>query len=209
IRFNVGVWEGPDGRSVIAAFNPGSYGGDIWYDLSRSEPPPNAKNYIDWPARVKKNGEASGVYTDYHYYGTGDTGGAPREASVKLLESIVTKNDGPLQVISSTAEQMFLDITPNERARLPRYNGELELTQHSAGSLTSQAYQKRWNRKNEILADAAEKASVAAAWLGGREYPQERLNNAWTLVDRKSTRLNSSHQIISYAVFCLNKKAIV
>src|SRR5438552_6053008 len=26
--------------------------------------------------------------------------------------------------------------------------------------------------------------------------------------DRKSTRLNSSHQIISYAVFCLNKKNI-
>src|SRR5258708_31272044 len=25
--------------------------------------------------------------------------------------------------------------------------------------------------------------------------------------DRKSTRLNSSHQIISYAVFCLTKKA--
>src|SRR5207253_5985896 len=37
IPFNVGVWEGPDGRSVIAASNPGSYGGDIWYDLSRSE----------------------------------------------------------------------------------------------------------------------------------------------------------------------------
>src|SRR5258708_15609797 len=30
----------------------------------------------------------------------------------------------------------------------------------------------------------------------------------WTRVfgDRKSTRLNSSHQIISYAVFCLKKK---
>src|SRR5947208_10616869 len=26
------------------------------------------------------------------------------------------------------------------------------------------------------------------------------------LIDRKSTRLNSSHQIISYAVFCLKKK---
>src|SRR5256885_7600268 len=37
-------------------------------------------------------------------------------------------------------------------------------------------------RKNELLADAAEKASVAAAWLGGRPYPQQRLNNAWTLV---------------------------
>src|SRR5258708_21759869 len=28
------------------------------------------------------------------------------------------------------------------------------------------------------------------------------------LRDRKSTRLNSSHQIISYAVFCLKKKKI-
>src|SRR5258708_15395426 len=28
------------------------------------------------------------------------------------------------------------------------------------------------------------------------------------LIDRKSTRLNSSHQIISYAVFCLKKKKI-
>src|SRR5258708_24996699 len=27
-----------------------------------------------------------------------------------------------------------------------------------------------------------------------------------SMVDRKSTRLNSSHQIISYAVFCLKKK---
>src|SRR5258708_27204883 len=27
-------------------------------------------------------------------------------------------------------------------------------------------------------------------------------------LDRKSTRLNSSHQIISYAVFCLKKKTI-
>src|SRR5258708_21638010 len=28
-----------------------------------------------------------------------------------------------------------------------------------------------------------------------------------TFADRKSTRLNSSHQIISYAVFCLKKKS--
>ena len=62
------------------------------------------------------------------------------------------------------------------------YKGDLELINHSAGSLTSEAYHKRWNRKNEILADAAEKASIAAAWMGGRAYPQQRLNNAWTLV---------------------------
>src|SRR5258708_26419458 len=32
--------------------------------------------------------------------------------------------------------------------------------------------------------------------------------NGVEILDRKSTRLNSSHQIISYAVFCLKKKKI-
>src|SRR5947208_12237496 len=36
--------------------------------------------------------------------------------------------------------------------------------------------------------------------------PMERGFVYLAVVDRKSTRLNSSHQIISYAVFCLKKK---
>ena len=214
--FNVGLWEGPDGRSIIAAFNPGDYNGNITYDLSKSNPPPSPDNrgYVDWPQRVENDGRVSGVFADYHYYGVGDVGGAPREPSVKLLEAIVTKGtavlppprmrgendeqyerrvagttgpivqvgDGPLHVISATADQMFVDIKPEEAIHLPRYSGDLELTNHSAGSLTSETYHKRWNRKNELLADAAERASVAAQWLGGRAYPLERLNNAWTLV---------------------------
>src|SRR5256885_11744168 len=32
---------------------------------------------------------------------------------------------------------------------------------------------------------------------------------SWKGTDRKSTRLNSSHLVISYAVFCLKKKRIV
>jgi alpha-mannosidase len=217
--FNVGFWEGPDGKGVIAGINPGSYSADITTDLSKplaplSGPPGSPRDAQadlqryqgDWAARVQRNGEVSGLFTDYHYYGTGDVGGAPREQSVKLLESIITRKaavlpqprrsgeqqqppgppvevgDGPVHVVSSNAEQMFLDIKPAQIARLPRYKGELELTNHSAGSLTSEAYHKRWNRKNELLADAAERASLAAAWLGARSYPLERLNNAWTLV---------------------------
>jgi alpha-mannosidase len=94
----------------------------------------------------------------------------------------VQLGEGPVHVISANAEQMFLDITPDEAAGLPRYTGEMELTNHSAGSLTSEAYQKRWLRKEELLADAAEKTSVMAEWLGGRPYPMQRLNDAWTLV---------------------------
>lgn len=172
IPFNVGWWQGPDGRGVIAALNPGSYGGQIRDDISR----------VNWPERVQRNGRVSGLFTDYHYYGTGDTGGSPREDSVRLMETIVSRNDGPLKVVSATAEEMFLNIRPEQIKGMPRYEGDLLLTDHSAGSLTSQSYQKFWNRQNELLADAAEKASVGASWLGARTYPQERLNNAWTLV---------------------------
>src|SRR5438552_7922095 len=42
------------------------------------------------------------------------------------------------------------------------------------------------------------------AAAGGREAA--RLLGGGHDADRKSTRLNSSHQIISYAVFCLKKK---
>jgi alpha-mannosidase len=260
--FNVGIWVGPDGRSVLSAFNPGSYSGSITTDLSgplpglspnptmadvekrlaalepslRSSGPATApdpklmQDYFalrreqaalereqdrqaeqrfqgDWANRVLNNGKVTGLFADYHYYGTGDIGGAPDEESVKRLEAIITKGSvdlppagamsfrgqkhpdwptvpvgqGPVHVLSATADQMFKDITPVEAATLPRYTGELELTNHSAGSLTSQAYQKRWIRKEELLADAAEKSSIVAQWLGGRTYPQQRLNDAWTL----------------------------
>jgi alpha-mannosidase len=201
--FDVGVWVGPDGKTVLAGINPGDYSADITTDLTTPLPAPAGKltddqalrRYQgDWAARVENNGKFTGVQTDYHYYGTGDIGGSPREKTVKLLEAIVTKGtaqigsdpnvrvgNGPVHVLSSKADQMFLDITPAEAASLPRFTGEMELTNHSAGSLTSQAYQKRWIRKEELLADGAEKASIAAEWLGARPYPRERLNDAWTL----------------------------
>src|SRR5258705_5289610 len=100
----------------------------------------------------------------------------------KFNRSTEKVNAPRLNVISAKADQMFLDIKPNQISRLPRYSGDMELTNHSAGSLTSEAYQKRWNRKNELLADAAEKASLAAEWFGGRAYPRDRLNNGRTLV---------------------------
>src|SRR6202522_692372 len=37
--FNVGIWVGPDGESVFAGLNPGSYSGGIDTDLSKPLPP--------------------------------------------------------------------------------------------------------------------------------------------------------------------------
>lgn len=176
IPFKVGVWEGPDGSSVIAALDPGAYVGDVREDLSKSE---------SWLQRINKNGEKSGVFVDYHYYGTGDQGGAPKEPTVAMVEKSAVNGaaaDAKIRVMSMRADAMFNAISDEQRAKLPRYKGELELTEHSAGSISSQAYMKRWNRKNELLADAAEKASTMAWWLGTSEYPAARLEKAWGLV---------------------------
>src|SRR5690349_24154484 len=44
---------------------------------------------------------------------------------------------------------------------------------------------------------------------GGQYGPDLAQEDAEVLRDRKSTRLNSSHVEISYAVFCLKKKKII
>src|SRR3712207_7803179 len=51
--------------------------------------------------------------------------------------------------------------------------------------------------------DAAQAAAILAAAV-----PVVGTNNLEPRPDRKSTRLNSSHANISYAVFCLKKKTI-
>jgi alpha-mannosidase len=172
IPFKVGRWAGPDGKTVVAALDPGSYAGDVSEDLSQN---------TSWLARIQNTGKQSGAYVDYHYYGTGDRGGAPRAGSVEWIEKSIA-GTGPVTVVSTKADEMFRSLLPTQIAKLPFYQGELLLTQHSAGSITSQAYMKRWNRKSELLADAAERASVAAMWLGGSAYPSDRLYRAWDLV---------------------------
>src|SRR5258708_17563925 len=58
--------------------------------------------------------------------------------------------------------------------------------------------------ESSLLPKAAAAAGITFADLCQRmvDLALKRTKN----VDRKSTRLNSSHQIISYAVFCLKKK---
>src|SRR5207249_9764335 len=52
---------------------------------------------------------------------------------------------------------------------------------------------------------AALVATAGPRWLEARAFG---LAAAWLSLDRKSTRLNSSHVSISYAVFCLKKKRV-
>jgi len=173
VPFNVGRWEGPDGRSVIAALNPGSYDAHLTAPLTGEA----------WVKRLDANGVVSGLKVDYLYNGTGDEGGAPWDDSMRTLwQGLATQ--GPVKVVAGRADLMFNAITEGQKAKLPGYQGDLLLTQHSAGSLTSEAFMKRMNRQDELLADAAEKASVAADLLRACPYPASTLDKAWGLMLR-------------------------
>jgi alpha-mannosidase len=47
----------------------------------------------DWVKRIDLDGKASGVFADYRYVGTGDTGGAAQESTIKPFEVIATKSE--------------------------------------------------------------------------------------------------------------------
>ena len=173
VPFNVGVWNGPDGKGVIAALNATDYNGHVETRLDKD------KAWID---RLNDDQKKIGYAFDYRYYGVGDRGGSPRENDIKRAEGSLQNDDSNFKVLLTSSDQMYKDITPEIRKKLPVYSGDLLLIEHSAGSMTSQAYMKRMNRKNELLAQSAEQASVMANWLGGSVYPQNKLNNSWDLV---------------------------
>ncbi|HLO66185.1 MAG TPA: glycoside hydrolase family 38 C-terminal domain-containing protein [Holophaga sp.] len=180
VPFNVGRWTGPDGKGIVAAFNPGAY--DALIKESLHSPA--------WVKRLDANGEKLGIKADMLYNGIGDEGGAPLPESMATVWASMA-GKGPVNIVMGRADQLFTSITGAQRAALPEYKGDLLLTEHSAGSITSQAFLKRLNRQDELLADAAEKAGAAASLLGACPWPKETLDKAWGLMLR-----NQFHDIL-------------
>src|SRR5205809_1295684 len=56
--------------------------------------------------------------------------------------------------------------------------------------------------------DLANQTAGAMPLVGGKRFPAALPQLSGSQGDRKSTRLNSSHGYISYAVFCLKKQTI-
>ncbi|MEG1864382.1 MAG: glycoside hydrolase family 38 C-terminal domain-containing protein [Alistipes sp.] len=167
IPFEIGLWQGIDGSQIMAVMDAHNYTTRWRYeDLSESK---NLKNIA----------EGNAIKTAYHYYGTGDTGGAPTIESVKAVE-LGLQGKGPVEIISATSDQLFKDYLPfDKHPELPIWNGELLMDVHATGCYTSQAAMKLYNRRNELLADAAERSAVAADYLGASAYPKQTLTEAW------------------------------
>lgn len=162
--YTIGLWKGIDGSQVMMThgFDYGHRFNDE--DLTNSD-------------MLKSEIAQSPLNMVYRYYGTGDTGGSPTVASVRSIEKSL-KGTGPIQIISSTSDQIYKDFLPfDKHPELPTADGEMTMDVHGTGCYTSQAAMKLYNRQNEHLGDAAERASVAAEWLGAVTYPTKEMTD--------------------------------
>ena len=166
LPFDFGRWVGPDGKEIFAVLDPMAYISRIDGDISENDELAAKINSYSIPKYMR-------------YYGTGDVGGAPNEGSVANVSKAVENTDAKVKVKSAYAGQFADELTDDEKAKLPVYKGELLMSTHAVGGYTSISTSKRWNRKNELLADCAERASVAAHWLGGKNYPKKTLKESW------------------------------
>lgn len=169
IPFDMGVWQGVDGSRIFAAFNPGDYTFGFNSGITTDTVQLN---------KINRMGKKTGMYIGYRYYGVGDRGGAPDENSMNSMAKTIS-DTASLKVIMASSDLLSQLLNQTQLDKMPVYNGELPLTMHGTGCYTSQAFMKFINRKNELLADAAERTSVAADWLHGAVYPREKLNEAW------------------------------
>lgn len=160
VPFDFGLWQGVDGSRIMLVADAHGYT-TKWADADLSH-----------NSSLKKIVENNPLKITYHYYGTGDTGGSPTLESVRAVQKGV-HGDGPVKIISATSDQLYKDFLPYENhPELPVFNGELLMDVHGTGTYTSQAAMKLFNRRNELLSTAAERAAVMAHFGGLLSYPK-------------------------------------
>ncbi len=175
--FGWGLWYGIDGSSVMAAFDAGGYSSEL----------PDSVAYNKKIITSASNGFNN---TAFRYYsggsqqngiGIGDRGNSGTVTTARRLADEINDKNAPVKIISATSDQLFKDYMPFDKYRkeLPSFDGELLMDVHATGCYTSQAIMKYYNRKNEELTGAAEKASVAADWIGARSYDKAKINDIW------------------------------
>ncbi len=169
VPFALGFWLGPDGSRLLSMLDPGEYGAQASSDLA-ADP--------EWIRRFMELAAAGRPERLMTYQGLGDKGGALPPSAIRWLER-ATSSRGPLDVVLADSEQIFRELEAAERARLPVYDGELLLRQHATGCYSSRAQLKRWHRKAEQLAHAAERAAAIAHLLGVHVADRYRLREAW------------------------------
>ncbi len=157
------VWEGIDGSEVLVHMPPeGTY--------SSSASPQAVKaaeiNYLD--KAVSEN--------CLMFYGICDGGGGPGMEHLERLARM--KNLDGIAPVTQEKLIAFFQRLEKDQEKLHRWVGELYLGVHQ-GTYTSQARNKRFNRKLEFALRSLEFLAVLANHLSGSNYPKPEIETIW------------------------------
>ena len=172
VPFDIGVWQGVNGKPVFASLDAKSYC-TVFKKVRTND---------TLTKKLNKNMKDYQLPCTFAYHGVGDVGGAPKEDSVRTVCSEIASNaSNEIKVLSSSVCDFFDDLSSLsvvDIGRLPKWNNELLMTNHGAGSYTSRGFSKRCNRRCEELADMAERNAVIASNVCSYSYPQKSLEKA-------------------------------
>jgi len=180
-------WKAPDGSAVLTYF-PSDYANQI--DPLRMARDSAAYGPMLWNWNGATNSAPKGSLDMMYLYGVGDHGGGPTRIDLDTALRWQRNDLVYPEIKFSTAAQYFDDLKKNnDKLKIPTWDGELYFQYHR-GVQTTQAEEKKGNRKNEVLILTAEKlASIAT--LFGATYPQPDLDEAW-----KKILFNQFHDIL-------------
>ncbi|MDR0530685.1 MAG: glycosyl hydrolase-related protein [Oscillospiraceae bacterium] len=185
------LWQGIDGTRVLSHFSPGA-------DALQERIPSFFTTYNSYlsPNQIiggwKRYSNKDLNQEFLISYGFGDGGGGPTVDMLEHGRRMARGIEGCPLVVQQPARKFFeqLEQQVTGNPHLPVWSGELYLEYHR-GTLTSQARNKRYNRKAELLYHDAETLASLARHLTGAEYPAEEMTEAWKLI-----LLNQFHDII-------------
>ncbi|MBM4426212.1 MAG: alpha-mannosidase [Chloroflexi bacterium] len=185
LPYDTFMWQGIDGTQVLTHFStvpdPGMYASTYNAMADAREALGTWKNFLQ-----------KDLHKDLLMaYGFGDGGGGPTREMLENIE--VMKNFPSLPQVKQSRVQTYFESLEHdltEKNRTPIWNGELYLEYHR-GTYTTQARNKRANRKSEFLLHDAEFISTYAAILTDHQYPIANYREAWQTVC-----LNQFHDII-------------
>ncbi|HLE90573.1 MAG TPA: glycoside hydrolase family 38 C-terminal domain-containing protein, partial [Anaerolineales bacterium] len=185
LPYDTFIWQGIDGTQILTHFSTVKEFGSPYASTYNSMANPR-EALGTWQGFQQKE-----LHKDLLMaYGFGDGGGGPTR---EMLENIEVMNHFPAlpQVKQSSVKAFFESIDPLTQSRMmPVWNGELYLEYHR-GTYTTQARNKRANRKSEFLLHDAEFLATLASLHTDYKYPLQQINDAW-----RTVCLNQFHDII-------------
>ncbi len=109
-------------------------------------------------------------------YGIGDGGGGPGTEHLERLQR--EKNLAGLSPVVQEFAETFFQRIAQENSEYQTWQGELYLERHQ-GTYTTQARNKRYNRKMELALRELEFTATLAMLTAGQTYPTQELATIW------------------------------